>query len=266
VTLQERIRGVVRIWVDCFRDHNLLTYASAIAFQALVALVPMVLLGFGILGALGARSVWEERMAPPVQSRLPEEVFAAIDYSVERILTSSSAGLIAFGLVATIWEVSGSVRAIMGALNAIHGEDETRPWWERFLVSFGTAVVVSASLLGAIGVVLSAHGTWTIGAWPLALVLLGFAVAVLVRVAPVREQPLRWASFGSVLVVGAWVVAGLVFRVYVKDVASFTTAWGSLVLVLVLTAFLYVNSIIFLVGVQLDELIEDGKLKPYVPL
>ena len=35
-----------------FVDHNLLTYAAAIAFQGLVALVPMSLLGLGILAVL----------------------------------------------------------------------------------------------------------------------------------------------------------------------------------------------------------------------
>ena len=79
MTLKERVRGIVDVWLDCFAKHNLLTYASAIAFQALVGLVPLVLLGFGILGALGERTVWENRMAPPVESRLPNEVFVATD-------------------------------------------------------------------------------------------------------------------------------------------------------------------------------------------
>ena len=43
-------------------------------------------------------------------------------------------------------------------------------------------------------------------------------------------------------------------------------AWGTPVLLLVVMNFVYVNTIVFLVGVQLDELIEDGILQQYLPL
>jgi membrane protein len=264
MSLRERFRGIVDVWVDVFREHNLLTYASAMAFQSLVALVPLVLLGFGIMGATGHEGLWEDRMAPAVQSKLAEQTFVAVDYAVRRILQSPSGGLIAFGVVLTIWEVSGSVRTVMGALNAVHGRDESRPWWVRFPTSMGLAVVVTACLLGAIAGPLTARGSWSFVAWPLTILLLGLAVAVLVRAAPVREQPFRWVSFGAVLVVAAWIVSGLVFRTYVTDLARFKSTWGSLVVILVLTSFLYVNSIVFLVGVQLDELLEDGVLEPFL--
>src|SRR5437868_8257116 len=115
------MRGVVDVWIDVFREHNLLTYASAMAFQGLVALVPLVLLGFGIMGATGQRALWEDRMAPPVQSKLAEQTFIAVNYAVERILQAPGGGLIAFGAALTVWELSGTVRTVMGALNAVHG-------------------------------------------------------------------------------------------------------------------------------------------------
>jgi membrane protein len=264
MSLRDRFRGVVDVWVDVFREHNLLTYASAMAFQGLVALVPLTLLGFGIMGATGHEGLWQDRMAPAVQSRLAEQTFIAIDYAVERILQSPSGGLIAFGVVLTVWEISGSVRTVMGALNAVHGRDETRPWWLRFPLSMALAVVVGACLLGAIALPLTVRGAWSLGAWPLAILLLGLAVAVLVRWAPVREQPFRWVSFGAALVVAAWIVSGLIFRTYVRDLASFRSPWGSLVVIFVLTSFLYVNSIVFLVGVQLDELLEDRVLAKFL--
>jgi uncharacterized BrkB/YihY/UPF0761 family membrane protein len=53
----------------------------------------------------------------------------------------------------------------------------------------------------------------------------------------------------------AWVVASLIFRVYVSSVATFRSTIGTFVAVLVLTAYLYTTAIVFLVGVQADELI-----------
>ena len=87
------------------------------------------------------------------------------------------------------------------------------------------------------------------------LALLGVAVEVLVRFAPAERRAKKWVTLGTAFTVVAWVVASLVFRVYVSSVANFRSTIGTFVAVLVLTAYLYVTAIVFLVGVQADELI-----------
>src|SRR5919199_3751134 len=81
---------------DSVARHRLLTYASAISFRALVALVPLTLLGLGVLGALGLSGVWKNSVAPAIEPRVTQPVFHAIDYSVKRILSSDKASLIVF--------------------------------------------------------------------------------------------------------------------------------------------------------------------------
>jgi uncharacterized BrkB/YihY/UPF0761 family membrane protein len=54
---------VARIWA-AFVEHNLLTYAAAIAFQGLIAFVPLTLLALGVLGATGHRELWTQHVAP----------------------------------------------------------------------------------------------------------------------------------------------------------------------------------------------------------
>jgi len=50
-------RAFVDTWRECFAEHNLLTWSSAIAFQALVALVPLTMLLLGVLGAPDESSI-----------------------------------------------------------------------------------------------------------------------------------------------------------------------------------------------------------------
>jgi len=256
------IRAFVDLWVGCFAKHNLLTWASAIAFQVLVALVPLAVLVLGVLGALGERRVWVKQVSTGIHKRLPPPTWHAVNYAAERILTHATAGLLAFGAVLTIWEISGSVRAIMGALNRMYDTDEKRSRRERFGVSFGLAIAIGTCLVGSILVLTlakhlggSLHVLISIGRWILAVVLLGIAVELLVRFAPVEARPKKWVTLGSAFTVVAWVIASLIFRVYVTSVANFRSTIGTFVAVLVLIVYLYVTSIILLVGVQADELI-----------
>jgi membrane protein len=105
------------------------------------------------------------------------------------------------------------------------------------------------------------HGGWGLPfafvRWIGTIVLLGLAFGLLVRYAPAEPRAKRWVSGGAVLVVLAWLVESLIFRWYVTSVANFKTAPGSLAVFLVLTSYLYVGSIILLVGIELDELLRE---------
>src|SRR3954463_3524130 len=94
-----RRHPIVAPIAETFAEHNLLTYAAAIAFQGLIALVPMTLLRLGLLGATGHRDAWTEHAAPAVQPRVLPGVYRGIDQTVRRILDHGTAGLIAFSIV-----------------------------------------------------------------------------------------------------------------------------------------------------------------------
>ena len=134
------------------------------------------------------------------------------------------------------------------------------------MVSFGLALAIAVGLVGSLLVVLVApavaqHGVAgvavSIGRWLVAIALLALAVAVLVRFAPAERRAKKWASAGSILVIVAWIGATLLFDLFVTDVANFKTPVGSLTVFLVLIGYVYTSSIIFLVGVQLDELLRE---------
>jgi membrane protein len=254
-------KDLVGLWVDLFNKHNLLTYASAIAFQALVAFVAMLLLALGILGAIGRQDVWTKQIAPQIEPRVLFPVFAGMNATVEKISHSGSAGLIAFAAVLAIWEISGVVRACMGAFAQVYEDEETRPWYIRFPISIALSIVVTAAIVGSLLLATAArtavHGSWsipfTILRWLLEIGLMIAAFGLLVRFAPVKARTTRWASGGATLVVVAWVVQFLIFAEYLRTFANYRTAAGSLLGIYFLTTFLYVAAIILLVGIELDE-------------
>ena len=75
------------------------------------------------------------------------------------------------------------------------------------------------------------------------------------RFAPAERPEKRWASAGSILVIVVWIVASLLFKLWVTSVADFKSAVGSLTVLLFLSWYVFVSSAIFLIGAQLDELL-----------
>jgi membrane protein len=260
---RQSAKELVDLWVDLFREHDLLTYASAIAFQALVAFVALVLLGLAVLGDIGRSDVWDTKIGPQIQPKVLEPVFSGLDATAQKIFSSSSTGLIVFAAVVTVWEMSGVVRAIMGAIARIYDTKDDRSWKLRFPISIGISFVLTASIVGAILLAAAAggavHGAWSVPygilRWLLAVLLIGIGFGLLMRYAPVEPRTSRWASGGAALLVVAWVIEALLFALYLRHVANYKTAAGSLLGVYLLTTFLYVAAIILLVGIELDELL-----------
>jgi membrane protein len=264
-----RLKSFVKLWVDLFAKHELLDHASSIAFAVLKALVPLTLLGLALLGAVGEQRVWEQTIFPIIQSHVQAATAHAIDVAAEKIFSTNSAGLIVFASLLTLWYVSGSVRGVMSSTNTIYGCEETRSWKQRYPTSLGLAAAITLCLVGAILVVLVAptlarHGALQvvvgIGRWVVAIGLLALAIGLLMRFAPVEPRPNTWVSGGSILVILAWVAATLIFQLLVTTLLNFKTATGNLGVFLVLCGYVYTSAIIFLVGVEIDEMLRaDAK-------
>jgi len=215
---------------------RLLTYAAAIAFQSLIALIPLTLLGLGLLGAFGLESTWTNSIAPAIENRVTAPVFDAIDFTVRRVLNHGTAGLIAFAALLSLWYLSAGMRAVMEA---------------RVLV----VVVAPRAVHNGVG-----HVVLGLGRWLVALLLLALAVAPLVRYGPAEHPQPRWASVGSALIIGGWVAATLIFRAIVS-VLNFKSPSGSLTGLITLNGYLFTSALIFLVGVEVDELLRKGSTK-----
>ncbi|HKU55787.1 MAG TPA: YihY/virulence factor BrkB family protein [Gaiellaceae bacterium] len=261
-------KKIVRLWVDLFDRHDLLTYASAIALRTFIAAVACSLFMLGVLGASNQRGLWRKTIAPQIKPRVLPHVFGGIDQTVHRVFASSTAGLLALAAALAVWEVSGIIRAAIGALDEIYETPEPRPFWVRFPLSFGLAVLFLASILGAIAIVWAGHvsGGWSVPIlilrWPAAIALVAFAFELIVRWAPAKHRRARWTSLGSVLVVIGWIGETLIFAEYVRTVANFRTAAGSLEVFIFLATYFYVASIVLLVAMELDELVRADMQRP----
>src|SRR4051794_35129889 len=80
-------RRALRDVSDGFREHNLLIYASAIAFRAFLAIIPLLLFAIGLLGFLQLDEVWRSDILPDVRAGVSPAAFKVIDDTVTKVLT-----------------------------------------------------------------------------------------------------------------------------------------------------------------------------------
>jgi membrane protein len=255
----------MRELVKSFDERNLLTWASALSFQIVTAVVPFLLFGFGLLGFLSLDSAWAD-IAKNVKPHMSHAAFQVLNQTAKKVLTQQQLWWVTFGFALAIWQMSGGVRTIMSGLCLIYDCKESRSWFERMWLSIVLAIVISALVLAAIAVAWGGPllygnvgqplGTlFFLARWSVAALLLGTATAITVRFAPDGYQPPGWVTAGTAIVVGLWIAASILFGLYIRFVASYGSIFGNLATIVVLFAYIYISSIAFFAGAEIDSII-----------
>ncbi len=261
---------LVRATVERFVEQDLLSYASAVAFRVLYALVPLALAVLAVLGFLGLGEVWTESIAPDVEDQIDRELFSVIDDTVRSILDERQTLWLTFGMTFAIWQVSSAVRAVSGPLNVMRDDEEERSTVRRVVDSILAALAITPLLVLAMLSITIGHratdpldlgpaaatATFVLR-WGVTVAAMLVVVGLVLRYAPCHPQRRRWRSLGPLLVVGSWLTASLAFAFYLREIADYASVYGGLASIIILLSYLYLLAILFFLGVQADDVLHE---------
>jgi membrane protein len=221
-----------------------------------------------------------------------KEILTNVLTSLESNKGGSTIALI-IGLVAAIWSASGYIGAFMDASNNVWDVPEGRPIWKKIPVRLGVtiillilltvtalAVVFTGPVAQKAGDIIGLGSTfvdvWSIAKWPVLLVMVSLMISLLYWACPNVKQPgFPWVTPGGLLAVVLWIIASLLFALYVSAFASYNKTYGSLGGVIVFLTWLWITNIIILLGAELNSEMERSRAiraghppeeEPYLPL
>jgi membrane protein len=253
-------------------DDRLLALAAGVVFYSLVALFPAIAAGVSSY-ALFADAGTIGRHLSIAADIVPAGALDMLGEEITRIAAKSD-GKLTFGFVVglgiALWSANAGMKAIFDALNIIYDEEEKRGLvWLNVVSLFFTICAIAAALL-AIGAVvifplvlaalgLSSYDEPIIGylRWPAMFVLIIVGLAVLYRYGPSRRlAKWRWLSVGSVFAALAWLAVSSLFSWYLGNFANYNATYGALGAVVGLMMWMWLSTIVVLVGAELNSEIE----------
>jgi membrane protein len=99
--------------------------------------------------------------------------------------------------------------------------------------------------------------------WPILLLLVGSALTLIYRYGPSRIEPRwRWITRGSACAAVAWLAASALFSWYAANFGSFNKTYGSLGAVIGFMTWIWLSTIVVLVGGKLNAEIEHHRRLP----
>lgn len=258
--------------VTYFLENDMLTYAAALAYQALFSIFPFMIVLIAMLGMLDMMQFYDW-IRSQTAILLPNEAMAQVERVIDDV-QEPRGGLISIGLIVALWIASGAMRVTINALNVVYKVKEGRPFWKLYPLSILYTLCIAVMLIGAavlmvlgpqvmewmaeqIGIKQVVVTVWTWLRLPVALVLFMAAIAFVYYIAPDVEQRIRFITPGSVLSVVVWILTSLGFGFYIKNFADYSAVYGSIGAVIVLMMYFYISAAVLLFGAELNAVIED---------
>ena len=252
--------------------------AAGLTYFAVLALFPALVAIVSLLGLFGQTQQTVDLVLQIARNLGSAQVVDAIRGPVESLAKSPAAGVgFVTGILGALWSASGYVGAFGRAMNRVYAIDEGRPVWKlRPTTLLVTVVTVVLIVLGALLLLLSgpvaesvgniiglgdtAVLVWNIVKWPVLAAIAVVVVAILYYAAPNVKQPkFRWMSMGALLALTVWVVASLLFGIYVANFSSYNRTYGALGTVIVFLLWIWITNLALLFGAEFDAEIERGR-------
>ena len=254
------------------QSDRLLSIAGGVAFFILLAIFPAITALVSAYGLYFDASTITNNLSL-LADIVPANVLSIVHEQAQRIAANSGRTLslgIVVGILVSLWSAMSGVKAMIDALNVIYEQQEGRNFFKLSLVALVFTLGGFAALLLAIaGVIVlplvlapiglgSAAGTLTrFGRWPALLLVLLIGLAVLYRYGPYRRAARwQWVSVGSVFAAVTWIIASYLFSWYLASFANYNATYGSLGAVVGLMMWLWISTIVVLLGAELNAEIE----------
>ncbi len=271
-------------WKDIFwrtyqriDDDRLLATAGGVVFFGLLAIFPAVTALVSSYGLFADPSTISNNLQT-LAMMLPAGTFQIVEDQVARVVSKGNTALGAaflFGLVLAVWSANAGVKSIFDALNVAYEEREKRGFIKLNLVSLAFTIGAIAALLLMVGAVVvfplaldhlgiapERKLIVALARWPLLLVILLGALAVLYRFAPSRDAPRwQWLSIGAVTAAILWIAGSALLSWYLSAFANYSATYGSLGAAIGLMTWMWMSAIVIMFGAELNSEIERQTLR-----
>jgi membrane protein len=274
------LRALRPVWAvlhdatDGLFRHDGVMVASAIAFSLIFALFPFAIF-LVALGAIFGGADLADYIGREALLILPKDVIQTLTPELNRIFaTAGQASPLTFGLLVTLVSITGAVEAIRDGLNRAYGCAEDRHMIRRYLSSLafvfiGMAFLLVVAALGiAVPIWISTLDPYVPGpefdpGWletvreALLVFVTGITLFSFHLLLPARRRSVTSVVWGVLLTLFAWWLAGKVFGLYISEIANYSTTYAGLAGIVILMFFLYIQSLIFLYGAEVNRSIAD---------
>ena len=268
---------VVRFFYRQVKTVGLTERASAIAYNFIMAIPPSFLFLFTLIPNLPfikKREIFKQ-LSLIIKDIIPAEGYnaAIITFIDKTFFKAPVFGLLSFGLLLALFFASNAMMGLMRSFNKNYYGFERRDGLHNRWIAIRLTVLIFGLVLGCLVVLITQgavlkffglkSGFWleliAYIRWLVIIALVFYSVAFIYKFAPAVEKRWRLVSPGTILATVLCIIASLGFSSFVNTFGRYNALYGSIGTIIVLMALIFINSLVLLIGFELNVSIKTLK-------
>ncbi len=256
---------------------TLVNKASSLAYNFMLAIFPAIIFLFTLIPYIPKSIGFQKTLMDLLALVLPNTAYLAFETTINEIVNIQNGSLLSVGFILSIFFSTNGVHKLMIAFNKSSLIVETRTWLKQRLVAMVLTFIIAVSVVVciaamAIGEILLTYlqneldykGGVTLFAiqltkWALLGILYFITVSILYRYGPAHAKKWKFFSAGSWLATILAFVTIWGFSFYINNFGSYNKLYGSIGTLIVVMIWLYLNSLILLIGFELNASVDLSK-------
>jgi membrane protein len=269
------VSSVFRFVVKGFGKGVLVTRASSIAFNMLMAFLPASIFLFTLIPFIPVPNLKQE-LIKLFEYIAPSQAYSVMQATIIDVITHKSGGFLIFMFIATIIFSTNGIHATINAFVVSSHRFRSRTWVDQrkisvillllvfFLIAVAGSLLIGGKMLMTKMVALHyirknlVYYFLMILKWIVIALLIFMAISLLYWLAPAKRSDFRFISPGSIIATCLFIITSLGFSTYVNHFGQYNRLYGSIGTVIVIMIWLYLNSIALLIGFELNVSIKEA--------
>lgn len=256
---------------------SLVNKASSLAYNFMLAIFPGIIFLFTLIPFIPKGIGFQRQLMKLIVLVLPADAYKAFNSTLDEIVNKQNGGLLSFGFVLSLFFATNGVHKLMMAFNKSSLIIETRSWLKQRMIAivltltiaFSVIICIIAMTVGELALryidtELHLKDSFSgfviqLTRWALLGILYFVTISILYRYGPAHAKKWKFFSAGSWL---ATVLAFLTiwgFSFYINHFGAYNKVYGSIGTLIVMMIWLYLNSLILLVGFELNASVDLSK-------
>jgi membrane protein len=251
--------------------------ASAISYNFIMAIPPSFLFLFTLIPNLPfvRKSSIKKELHALITDIIPAKVHNAnLIKFVDSFIDDAKIGMLSFGFLLALFFASNAMMGIMQSFNKNYiGFSKRKGFFGDRLIAIRLTSLIFLLVLGCLLMLItqSAVLKWVgirnamvidvIGyiRWIFIIALIFLSIAFIYKYAPAVQKRWRLVSPGTILATTLSILATLGFSYFVNNFGRYNALYGSIGTIIMLMALIYINSLVLLIGFELNVSIKSLK-------
>ena len=256
---------------------ELLSKSSSLAYNFMLAIFPAIIFLFTLIPFVPIEH-FQDQLLSIIQLLLPSNAFIAFEATLKDIVKNQNGGLLSFGFFSAIFFATNGVVNLMKAFNRSSLIVETRSWLKKRIVALVLTFTIVVSIILCIGALAASdfirnylqlhlhfeHNVFVdftvlLLKWIFLGGLYFINISILYRYGPSHAKKWHLFSSGAFLATILAFLTIWAFTFYINHFAMYNKVYGSIGTLIVVMIWLYLNSLILLIGFELNASIDVSK-------